>query len=124
MLCLRFPFFKKKKKNLLRPPFHVGHGTISGSRALCTGPTTYLTSKYFTGMCHTSGSRALFTGPTNLFFSYFFIKNRSHGTIYTFKNYFTTVFLVPNEPIGDGSSLVSSCICLLVGCVFVFYGGN
>ena len=94
MLCLRFPFFKKKKKNLLRPPFHVGHGTISGSRALCTGPTTYLTSKYFTGMCHTSGSRALFTGPTNLFFSYFFIKNRSHGTIYTFKNYFATVFSI------------------------------
>ena len=58
------------------------------------------------------------------FSAIFSIKNRSHGTIYTFKNYFTTVFLVPNEPIGDGSSLVSSCICLLVGCVFVFYGGN
>jgi len=36
-------------------------------------------------------SRALFTGPTNLFFfSKTFIKNGSHDTIYTFKNYFTT----------------------------------
>ena len=77
----------------------------------------------------------LFTDPQILLFSNFFIKNGSHGTIYTFKNYFTTVFLVsvfsfsknklnPNGPIGDGSSLVSSCICLLVGCVFVFYEGN
>ena len=74
-------------------------------------------------------------GPQILFFSNFFIKNGSHSTIYTFKNYFTTVFLVsifsfsknkhnPNGPIGNGSSLVSSCICLLVGCVFVFDGGN
>ena len=77
----------------------------------------------------------LFTDPQILLFSNFFIKNGSHGTIYIFKNYFTSVFLVsvfsfsknklnPNGPIGDGSSLVSSCICLLVGCVFVFYGGN
>ena len=29
-------------------------------------------------------------------FSNFFIKNGSHGTIYIFKNYFTTVFLVFN----------------------------
>ena len=76
----------------------------------------------------------LFTDPQILLFSNFFIKNGSHCTIYTFKNYFITVFLVsvfsfsknklnPNGPIGDGSSLVSSCICLLVGCVFVFYGG-
>ena len=31
-----------------------------------------------------------------LLFSNFFIKNRSHDTIYTFKNYFTTVFSVFN----------------------------
>ena len=63
---------------------------------------------------HTSGSCALFTESTNLFFqqlfhyksvthardsqisffSNFFITNESHGTIHTFKNYFTTVFLV------------------------------
>ena len=29
-----------------------------------------------------------------LLFSHFFIKNGSHSTIYTFKNYFATVFLV------------------------------
>ena len=49
-------------------------------------------------------------GPTNLFFINFFIKNGSHSTIHTFKNYFATVFSVfsfqfqqnkfyPNTPI-------------------------
>ena len=37
---------------------------------------------------------ALFTVPQITFFSNFFIKNGFHSTIYTFKNYFTTVFLV------------------------------
>ena len=32
--------------------------------------------------------------PQIPFFINFFIKNESHGTIHTFKNYFTTVFLV------------------------------
>ena len=32
--------------------------------------------------------------PQTLLFSNFFIKNRSHGTIYTFKNYFAIVFSV------------------------------
>ena len=36
--------------------------------------------------------RALFIDPQISFFSNFFIKNGSHGTIYTFKNYFATVF--------------------------------
>ena len=35
--------------------------------------------------------RALFTDPQISFFMNFFIKNGSHSTIYTFKNYFTTV---------------------------------
>ena len=35
---------------------------------------------------------ALFTDPQILLFSNFFIKNGSHGTIHTFKNYFATVF--------------------------------
>ena len=38
--------------------------------------------------------RALFTVPQITLFSNFFIKNGSHSTIYTFKNYFVTVFLV------------------------------
>ena len=36
----------------------------------------------------------LFTVPQIILFSNFFIKNGSHNTIYTFKNYFATVFLV------------------------------
>ena len=54
--------------------------------------------------------RTLFTVPQITLFSHFFIKNRSHSTIYTFKNYFATVFSVsvfsfsknklnPNTPI-------------------------
>ena len=35
--------------------------------------------------------RALFTDPQISFFINFFIKNGSHGTNYTFKNYFATV---------------------------------
>ena len=38
--------------------------------------------------------RALFTDPQISLFSHFFIKNGSYGTIYTFKNYFVTVFSV------------------------------
>ena len=39
---------------------------------------------------------ALFMDPQISLFSNFFIKNGSHDTIYTFKNYFTTVFSVFN----------------------------
>ena len=40
----------------------------------------------------TCESRALFMDPQISLFSNFFIKNESHNTIYTFKNYFATVF--------------------------------
>ena len=40
------------------------------------------------------GSHALFIRPTSTDFSKFFFKTGSHGTIHTFKNYFTTVFSV------------------------------
>ena len=54
--------------------------------------------------------RALFTDLQISFFNHLFIKNGSHDTIHTFKNYFTTVFSVfsfqfqqnkiyPNRPI-------------------------
>ena len=43
-----------------------------------------------------SGSRVPYMGLTNFFFNKIFIKNESNGTIYTFKNYFITVFLVFN----------------------------
>ena len=41
-------------------------------------------------------TRALFTDAQISFFSNFFIKNGSHGTIHTFKIYFATVFSVFN----------------------------
>ena len=40
--------------------------------------------------------RAVFMGPTNFTFQQFFIKNRSHSTFHTFKNYFVIVFSVLN----------------------------
>ena len=43
---------------------------------------------------HTNGSHLLFTDPQTSFFNNFFIKNGSHDTIHTFKNYFVTVFSV------------------------------
>ena len=39
-----------------------------------------------------SAHRALFMDSQISLFSNFFIKNGSHGTIHTFKNYFTTIF--------------------------------
>ena len=43
---------------------------------------------------HCSGTvHALFMGPTTTLLKKY-IKNESHGTIYTFKNYFATVFSV------------------------------
>ena len=63
--------------------------------------------------------RALFTDPQISFFINFFIKNGSHSTIYTFKNYFVTVISVisfqfqqnksyPNRP------LVSCQVCKII----------
>ena len=48
----------------------------------------------------------------NSLFSNFFIKNRSHGTIYTFKNYFAIVFSVfsKNKLYPNGPSLSLSMV--------------
>ena len=40
------------------------------------------------------GSHALFMGFASIDFSKIFFKTESHGTIYTFKNYFAIVFLI------------------------------
>ena len=59
--------------------------------------------------------RVLFTVPQITLFNNFFIKNGSHSTIYTFNNYFTTVFSVsifsfsknklnPNKPYNSSQS--------------------
>ena len=68
--------------------------SISGSYALCTGPTTSLSSKILTRMCLSVGPVHYSRDPQTFFFNKTFIKNGSHGTIHTFKNYFVTVFSV------------------------------
>ena len=73
----------------------------------------------------TCGSYVLFTDPQILLFSNFFIKNESHGTIYTFKNYFVTVFfsfqfsifsfqLYPNGPLMLLDQRVNKNYCTLL----------
>ena len=80
--------------SLLRLAFHVGHSTVNGSRALCTKPTTSLTSKYSTSMCLSVDPVYCSLNAQISFFSNFFIKNGPYDTIHIFKNYFTTIFSV------------------------------
>ena len=61
------------------------------------GPTTSLTSKIFTGICLSVGPVHCSQDSQTSFFNKIFIKNGSHGTIYTFKNYFVIVFSVFNK---------------------------
>ena len=70
-------------------------------------------------------SCALFTGPTNIFFSKIFIKNRSHGTIHLFKNYFTIVFSVFSNKRYPNSPSVSAWMHIspLAFCVLAFQPG-
>ena len=68
--------------------------------------------------CSEQCTYALFTDPQISFFINFFIKNGSHITIHTFKNYFATVFSVfsfqfqqnkfyPNTPLDISQSTES-----------------
>ena len=66
--------------------------SINRSYALFMGPTPSLTSKIFTGMCLSVGSIHCLRDSQTSFSNKIFIKNRSHGTIHTFKNYFTIIF--------------------------------
>ena len=61
--------------------------------------------------------RVLFTVPQITLFNHFFIKNGFHSTIYTFKNYFATLFSVsvfsfsknklnPNTPVVSCTGLI------------------
>ena len=49
-----------------------------------------------TSLCFFYESRALFIGLANTDFNKFFFKTGSHDTIHTFKNYFSSTFLVFN----------------------------
>ena len=71
-----------------------GNVSVSGSHALCMRSTTSLTSKIFTEMCLLVGLVHYSRDLQTFFFNKIFIKNRSHGTIHTFKNYFATVFSI------------------------------
>ena len=55
---------------------------------LCTVYTSKISGRQCTSMGPVHCSR----DPQILFFSNFFIKNGSHGTIHTFKNYFDEIF--------------------------------
>ena len=68
--------------------------SVSGSRALCTGPTTSLTSKISGGQRFSVGPVYCSRDPQTSFFHQNFIKNGSHGTINIFKNYFVIIFSV------------------------------
>ena len=97
-LCfLFFIFFNQKHMNT----------AASGSRALCTGPTPLSTSTHCPAMALSVGPLYCLQDPQISLFNNFFIKNGSHNTIHTFKNYFAIIFSVfsfnnnkfnPNEP--------------------------
>ena len=66
----------------------------------------------------------LFMDPQISLFSNFFIKNGSHGTIYTFKNYFATAFSVFS--FSKISSIQTDVyvwihVCVLHFCSFFFF---
>ena len=82
------------------------HTTFNIHIFVCYVHGTHTTFNVHIFVCYDiiSGFYVLFMRPTNL---NFFIKNRSHDTIYIFKNYFDTVFSVfsfsnnkfnPNKP--------------------------
>ena len=78
----------------IRSWFHVGHRSISGSHALCTEPTSTLNVHTLVWNGTASGSVHYSRDLQTSLFNNFFIKNGSHSTIHTFKNYFTIVFSV------------------------------
>ena len=66
--------------------------SVNGSCALCTRPSISLTSKFCIEMCLSVGLMHCSRDLQTSFFTQTFIKNGSHGTIHTFKNYFATLF--------------------------------
>ena len=70
--------------------------SVSGFHTLCTGTHYLLTSKISGGQCFLVGPMHRSRDSQTSFFTQTFIKNWSHDIIHTFKNYFTTVFLVFN----------------------------
>ena len=82
------------------------------AHALCMNSSqNFLLFSTSVGLIHCSRD------PQTSLFSNFFIKNGSRNTIYTFKNYFTTVFSVfsfqfqENKFYPNGLLNVDACIC-------------
>ena len=80
--------------------------SVSGFHALCMGPTTSLTAK-FPLKLHCSVGPVTVHGTHKSIFSTKILLKIGPGSIYTFKNYFTTVFSIfsfqqnkqyPNRP--------------------------
>ena len=67
---------------------------------------------FFIFYCFFSRSCVLFTRPISLFFNKIFIKNRSYGTIHTFKNYFTIMFSIFSKI--SGIQTHSKCIYIYI----------
>ena len=91
---LHFPLFFFLFFFLLRSTPSHGMLSISGSHALYTRPTTTLTVKFPLKLHYSVGPMYYSRDPQASFFNKIFIKNGSHSTIHTFKNYFATIFSV------------------------------
>ena len=85
IFLLLFLFFLLRSARML---------SVSGSRALCTGPNTSLTSKISGGQWFSVDPVYCSRDSQTYFFYQNFIKNGSHGTIPIFKNYFVIMFSV------------------------------
>ena len=105
---LHFPPFFYLFFFLLRSTPSHGMLSISGFHALYTRPITTLTVKFPLKLHYSVGPMHYSRDPQASFFNKIFIKNGSHGTIHTFKNYFATMFSIfsfqqskryPNEPL-------------------------
>ena len=102
--------FKKKKISFIKNTQCVCLGSRFLRFSCCVFPFFFFFTRFLplAATVHMNSSRniwpvfleqyirSLFMDPQILFFINFFIKNESHGTIYTFKNYFTTVISVIN----------------------------
>ena len=86
LLLFFFFFLFIEKRSICKKLF------VSGSRALCTGPTTSLIVKLPLKLHCSVGPVHCSWDSQISFFNKTFIKNRFYGTIHTFKNYFATVF--------------------------------
>ena len=89
---LRFPLF------VLFYFFFLAHISALGDKVHCSCTVEHYSRTiepwFLTFLCTQVGLVHCSRDPQTSLFSKFFIKNESHSTIHTFKNYFATVFSV------------------------------